>query len=263
MIHPILGSFRYHDGFGARRSGFLHTGEDILAPKMTPIVASFSGILGFKKNSYWIWGDDGWAVLGTHLNDDDLGRRDHRGNRDVMFAPDLMPGQRVEAGRFLGYVGESGDATAPHLHFELYAPGPGRTMGRVRDPLPSLKAATRLARPRAALLAPDAWPTRGEARLQGCVRRVNPGLGGGVGTVTLLLTAKQDSDGRIVPATRVRYVRVRVSESVAAEIGGWDALMAAPAQVPIAAYVPASEKPDDAMAARLSSAPYTLRSGAR
>ncbi len=264
MVHPLVGPFRYADGYGARRDGFLHTGEDLLAPKMTPIVAPISGVLGFKRESFWIWGDDGWAVLGTHLNDDDLGRRDHRGDRDVMFAPDLVPGQRIERGRLVGYVGRSGDATAPHLHFELYAPGPGGTTrgpttSRVRDPLPSLKAAARLARPTPSLPAPEARPRPGELRLQGCVRRVDPGLEGALGTVTLLLTAEQEADGRVLPMVRPRYVRLRVAGSVAAEVGGWDALARAPRALTIAAYVSAAAPLDGAAAVRLSAAPYALR----
>lgn len=263
MIHPLIGDFRYRHDFGQVRSGFRHTGEDIIAPKMTPIVAPFGGILGFKRNSFWIWGNDGWAILGTHLNDDDLGTNNNRGTRDVMFAPDLLPGQRVEAGRLIGYVGDSGWATGPHLHFELYAPGSGRTMGRIRDPLPSLKAATRLSRPRAALEAPDDRPPRGEVRLQGCLRRVQPGFDGGLGSVTLLLTAKQNPDGKVLPMTRVRYIKLRVSESAAHEVGGWEALSEAPGHVPIAAYLEASARPDGAVVSRLSSAPYTLRGGER
>lgn len=82
MIFPVLGPVRMTSGFNDHRGTHRHTGMDIVAPKMAPIVAPFSGILGMKPNSFWIWGDDGWGVLGTHLNDDTPGTRDNRGARD-------------------------------------------------------------------------------------------------------------------------------------------------------------------------------------
>jgi len=39
------------------------------------------------------------------------------------YAPGLRVGQRVEQGQTIGYVGASGLATAPHLHYELWVEG--------------------------------------------------------------------------------------------------------------------------------------------
>lgn len=206
MVFPIIGPCSMRRDYNMQRSNCRHTGVDIDARKMTPIVAPFRGLLGMKRDSFWIYGDNGWAMLGTHLNDDDLGKHNHRGNRDLMFAPDIRPGQMVEAGQFIGYVGMSGDATGPHLHFELYAPGSGSTMSRIRDPFPSLKRAMRLARPTAVIPQPDQRPVAGTIRLQGCVRKIDWDQR----RITFILAAKELPDGKVLPATRVRYVTLGV-----------------------------------------------------
>jgi len=52
----------------------------------------------------------------------------------------VSKGDTVTTGQTIGYVGRTGDATACHLHFELW-PAPGwYTGGQATDPLPSLKA---------------------------------------------------------------------------------------------------------------------------
>src|SRR5579859_8225206 len=136
LIFPLVGACHWGNDYNVSRGRYRHTGIDIKAPKWTPIVAPFKGTLGMKRESFWIYGDNGWAILGTHLNDDEPGHPSHKGGRDVMFSPTLEPGQTVQAGQFIGYVGESGNATGPHLHFELYAPGSGPSEERLRNPYP-------------------------------------------------------------------------------------------------------------------------------
>ncbi len=234
IIFPVLGETRWQDGYNEVRGKFRHTGIDIKAPKMTPIVAPFSGKLGMKKMSFWIYGDSGWTMLGTHLNDDNIGTQDGRGDHDVMFAPDLHPGQHVVAGQFIGYVGESGDATAPHLHFEMYAPGDGPTMARIRNPFDSLKAAHVIQAPIACIPSPKRKPRNGEKRFVGCVRKVDIYAG----TVTMLLSASQIPNGKATVSTVPQYRKVKITQAQLRSVGGWSAIRALAPYRRISAYVP-------------------------
>ncbi|RIK97989.1 MAG: hypothetical protein DCC71_21375, partial [Proteobacteria bacterium] len=57
-------------------------------------------------NAVYVLHDDGGVAWYGHLK---------KGS-----ATPLAPGERVEAGEFLGLVGSSGSSTAPHLHFEVH-----------------------------------------------------------------------------------------------------------------------------------------------
>ncbi|MHB8635841.1 MAG: M23 family metallopeptidase [Fimbriimonadaceae bacterium] len=233
MYFPVLGNPWFNNDYNVNRGRYRHTGIDIRAPKMTPIVAPFAGIIGMKHETFWIDGDDGWTVLGTHLNDDNIGTHDRSGNRDVEFAPDLVPGQHVEAGRFIGYVGMSGNATGPHLHFELYAPGKGPTMRRIRSPLASLKVAIRLRRPLVTPMDVGDKPNPGNLRLDGCIRGINEKS---KSLYLILVAAEHAREARRV-VTQVRFVRVTVPLDVADAAGGWQALAQQPSTLPITVFV--------------------------
>ncbi|NIP82636.1 MAG: peptidoglycan DD-metalloendopeptidase family protein, partial [Gemmatimonadetes bacterium] len=78
------------------------------------------------------------------------------------FAPGIRSGGRVKQGQVIGYSGDTGLATAPHLHYEM------RQYGRPKDPrkvrLPSappvparhMEAFRVLAEQRVSLLPPSA-----------------------------------------------------------------------------------------------------------
>ncbi|GIU91992.1 MAG: hypothetical protein KatS3mg011_0898 [Acidimicrobiia bacterium] len=132
--------------FGAAKpDGRRHLGEDLFAPKGTPIYAVADGVvatLGWGPTAgYYIVVEhvDGWESWYLHLDNDTPGTDDGRGDRP--FAPDLQEGDFVWAGRVIGYVGDSGNAegTSPHTHFELHR------SGRVVDPGPWLVDSFRLA----------------------------------------------------------------------------------------------------------------------
>jgi murein DD-endopeptidase MepM/ murein hydrolase activator NlpD len=51
----------------------------------------------------------------------------------------VRPGQAVAAGQVIGYVGSSGNSSAPHLHFEVHVASPPTTPGNAVDPLPFMR----------------------------------------------------------------------------------------------------------------------------
>lgn len=179
LVYPVVGKNSVQDWWLASRGGGTrrHLGQDIMAPKMTPMVACFDGIVylgrGGRKGHYTISirGDNGWIANYYHLNNDTPGTDDGMGGDQYAFAPGLESGQRVFAGQFIGYVGDSGNAesTAPHLHFELW----DQITGGVINAYPSLMAATRLGQPYAQMALPELKPRKGEQRMDGIVRLVD------------------------------------------------------------------------------------------
>ncbi|MCF6745121.1 M23 family metallopeptidase [Blastococcus sp. KM273128] len=109
------------------RWGALHGGVDIAAPIGTDVYAVTSGVVrragtatGFGYAVY-IEGDDGAVTVYGHV---------HR-----YF---VAAGQRVSAGEKIAEVGNRGQSTGPHLHFEVHPSG--RMYGGHVDPVPWLNA---------------------------------------------------------------------------------------------------------------------------
>jgi peptidoglycan hydrolase-like protein with peptidoglycan-binding domain len=109
------------DGFGPRGDRF-HAGIDILAGTGTPVGAAAPGRVTFAGFAAGGWGnlvvvlhDDGVRTLYAHLSKVSV----HRG-------------ELVATATRVGLVGATGDATGPHLHFEV------RLRGAAVDPLRAL-----------------------------------------------------------------------------------------------------------------------------
>lgn len=152
IIFPVVGATAFRDDFGAARGQGGHQGNDLLAARHTPVVATEAGKVEFWTTSasagcmLYLYGSSGATYLYIHLNDDLGPGNDNRGRcvPGVAYAPGLRDGQSVQAGALLGFVGDSGDAEGrhPHLHFEVH-PGGGSAV----SPYPWLQRATHLLYP--------------------------------------------------------------------------------------------------------------------
>jgi len=169
IVYPIPGKHRFVDTWGAPRDGGRrkHQGNDLMAPKMTPLLAVFDGTF----NGGSVRSDDGVNAIYLHLNNDTPGTDDGRGGPRYTYPAGLRPGARVRAGQVIAFCGDSGNAeeTGAHLHFELHVPGFG-----VVNPAPSLRAAQRLPEPRIWDRHSALKPGAGETRLEGVVHNVDP-----------------------------------------------------------------------------------------
>ncbi len=105
--HPVLNTIR------------AHRGVDYAAPTGTPVRAAGDGRVRFRG----IKGGYGNVVELTHAN----GVMTVYGHMS-RFAKGLRAGERVTQGQVIGYVGQSGLATGPHLHYEY------RVHGVYKDP---------------------------------------------------------------------------------------------------------------------------------
>jgi Peptidase family M23 len=132
-IFPIRGAHNYgtyENRYGAARSGHTHAGQDVLANCGTPVVAARGG----KVLSAGYGGDAGnYVAIHTSGNDYDMFYAHFRST------PLVREGQSVYTGQLIGFIGETGDATVCHLHFELWQ-GAWWNGGHTIDPLPALKA---------------------------------------------------------------------------------------------------------------------------
>jgi peptidoglycan hydrolase-like protein with peptidoglycan-binding domain len=107
FLRPVPGPIG--SPFGAPRDGYTHTGVDIPDPEGTPIGAAGVGTVIYAAYN---GGGYGNLVVIQHR----LGYTSWYGHMSRITA---YVGENVVGGTRIGYVGATGDATGPHLHFEV------------------------------------------------------------------------------------------------------------------------------------------------
>lgn len=111
--HPILKRWRAHRGI------------DYAAPKGTPVMATADGTVEFKGwqkgygNLIVLKHDTQYSSAYGHLSG---------------FDKKLQKGMRIRQGDIIGFVGSTGMATGPHLHYELRVNGVQRDPSRIVMP---------------------------------------------------------------------------------------------------------------------------------
>lgn len=113
--HPILNTIRAHKG------------TDYAAPRGTPVVATADGRVTFADRN----GSFGKLVVVQH-GDRFVSKYAHLND----YKKGIKAGVRVRQGDVLGYVGSTGGATGPHLHYEFLMDGVHRDSRRIFDQLP-------------------------------------------------------------------------------------------------------------------------------
>lgn len=110
---PVKGLVVFTDDFGELRAGGPHPGIDMHAVPDTPVVAVTDGVWrhdvgGDGGNGAWLTGFDDVSYYYAHFS-------------HYSDAPEGL----VKAGDVIGFVGMTGNATGPHLHFEIHRGKPG------------------------------------------------------------------------------------------------------------------------------------------
>ena len=121
---------RVSSGFGSRmhpifKNWRAHTGVDFAAPNGTRVWSTADGVIEFVgvKGGYGkcieVRHSGGITTLYAHLSG---------------FAPQTKRGARVRQGELIGFVGRTGYATGPHLHYEFKVSGMHQDPMRVALP---------------------------------------------------------------------------------------------------------------------------------
>ena len=105
---------RMASGFGMRMHPIykvrkMHAGCDFSAPRGTPIYATGDGEVSLVRSQYSGYGkeieiDHGYGYITKYAHLDRF---------------NVKKGQKVKRGEIIGYVGNTGSSTAPHLHYEI------------------------------------------------------------------------------------------------------------------------------------------------
>lgn len=117
LAWPQPQTFSISSPFGYREDPFTgkieyHSGTDIAAPNGTQILAAAAGTVTIA-NGIDLWG----GGYGYHI------KIDHGNGLETLYAHCsaicVTPGQQVQQGEVIGFVGSTGNSAGNHLHFEV------------------------------------------------------------------------------------------------------------------------------------------------
>ena len=122
-IFPVkkVDGVKISSGFGMQIHPYtkkerMHNAVDIKAPEGTPVYATANGMIRKVRRNYK--GDTGY---GKYLI------IDHKDGYSTLYshlsACNVNEGQEVKQGDVIGFVGNTGQSTAPHLHYEVMKDG--------------------------------------------------------------------------------------------------------------------------------------------
>lgn len=124
---PVDGAHHYGDGFGDRGG---HKGQDVMADCGTPLRAAKDVTVRKVATE---------AAAGRYIV-----LHDSSSGEDYVYmhmsTVGVSVGDAVSAGDNVGEVGQTGDATACHLHFEEWTAPGWYAGGHAKDPLPLLRS---------------------------------------------------------------------------------------------------------------------------
>ena len=115
-IRPVQGGY-LNSTFGYRNDPIdhvrrFHQGQDITVKSGTPVLSPADGVV---KRAYYAGG------FGNHI------KLEHGSGYTTLFAHlskiNVKHGQTVKRGEIIGYTGNTGRSTAPHLHYEIHHNG--------------------------------------------------------------------------------------------------------------------------------------------
>ena len=121
-VNYPLGSYRYGSDYSGQMN--IHAGIDIDAMENTPVLAAGPGVV--------VWADWGLFNFIPGYENDPYGiavaiKHDFGYNNEPLYTlyahlnaqNSLFVGQHVQTGDVLGWLGNTGNSTGPHLHFEV------------------------------------------------------------------------------------------------------------------------------------------------
>jgi murein DD-endopeptidase MepM/ murein hydrolase activator NlpD len=127
-VFPLRGPHTYGDGFGAGRN---HEGQDLMTDCGRAVLAAYPGRVQVR---------DYHPAAGNYVVVDGAGKLRDTVYMHLREPSKLRKRERVEAGEVIGRVGDTGDASACHLHFEIWSQPGWYEGGHAIDPEPFLRS---------------------------------------------------------------------------------------------------------------------------